>query len=62
MARSTLDRAEPSGETLDLETLDGRIASLLTAIEGEAIPERLLKLANELQSELLMRRQMKKPN
>jgi hypothetical protein len=62
MARSTLDRAEPSGETPDLETLDGRIASLLTAIEGEAVPERLLKLANELQSELLMRRQMKKPN
>lgn len=62
MARSTLDRAESSGERLDLQTLDDRIASLLTAIEGEAVPERLLKLANELQGELLLRRQRKQPN
>lgn len=62
MARSTPDRAESAQERFDLETLDGRIASLLAAIEGESIPERLLELANELQSELVMRRQMKNPN
>jgi len=62
MARSTLDRADSPKESFDLESLDNTIASLLVAIEGEAIPERLLKLANELQNKLVMRRQMKQPN
>jgi hypothetical protein len=57
-----IDKSEGGERWIDLETLDDRIAALLTAIEGEKIPERLLKLAGDLQNELVIRRQMKSPN
>lgn len=62
MARSIPDWVEAAPEGVDLETFDDKIASLLVAIEGEHIPDRLLKLANELQGALTMRRHMKNPN
>ncbi len=37
--------------------LDGRLADLLAAIEQEAVPDRLLSLARQLQAELARRKQ-----
>ena len=57
MGRSTLDVTERRHEPLEVSTLDDRISSLLAAIEEERIPERLLKLATDLQNALALRRQ-----
>ena len=48
--------------SLDNPGLDARLASLLEAIEAEKVPERLLKLAEELQGELALRKQRRSPN
>jgi len=42
--------------------VDERLGTLLDAIEGERVPERLLKLAEMLQDELSLRRQRRRPN
>lgn len=52
----------PEREPPELAFLDARIASLLDAIKGEESPPRLLDLAAELQSELAVRRQRRRPN
>ncbi|MBZ9936949.1 hypothetical protein LB518_11640 [Mesorhizobium sp. BR1-1-16] len=52
---STSEGSEPT-------TLEGRLGSLLDAIEGERVPDRLLKLAQALQDELHLRRQRRSPN
>ncbi|WP_172833699.1 hypothetical protein [Mesorhizobium sp. ORS 3428] len=40
-------------------TIDQEIASLLTAIEREKVPDRLTKLAIELQNALILKRRCK---
>jgi hypothetical protein len=62
MARSTANIAESGPQKIEISTLDDRIASILTAIEQEKTPERLLKLAEELQAQLALRRQRAEPN
>lgn len=41
---------------------DRRLSALLEAIEAERVPDRLLKLAEELQQELFLRKQKRMPN
>ena len=48
-------RAGPAG-------LDDQVKLLLTAIEGESVPARLLELATALQSALVEQRQRRTPN
>lgn len=43
-------------------SLDARLSALLEAIEAERIPDRLLRLAEELQQELSFRKQRHSPN
>ncbi|MDX8528961.1 hypothetical protein RFM68_31290 [Mesorhizobium sp. MSK_1335] len=43
-------------------TIDQEIASLLTAIEQEKVPDRLIKLAIELQNALIQKRRCKTQN
>jgi hypothetical protein len=47
---------------LDLPSGDLRLRALLDDIEQEETPERLLKLARELQQQLALRRQRQTPN
>ncbi|SHO66403.1 hypothetical protein SAMN02745172_03062 [Pseudoxanthobacter soli DSM 19599] len=56
------DNPEPAGEVADLPRLDAGLASLLEAIEAEKVPARLLKLAEQLQGELTLRKQRQNPN
>lgn len=42
--------------------MDKEIASLLTAIEQEKVPDRLTKLATELQNALIEKRRREKTN
>jgi hypothetical protein len=42
--------------------LDTRLSSILDEIEQEIVPDRLLKLAIDLQSALTARRQQRSPN
>lgn len=58
----SLDNPKPAGDAGDAPGLDARLASLLEAIEAEKVPERLLKLAEELQGELALRKQRRSPN
>lgn len=62
MARSTANIAEDGPYKIEISTLDDRIALILTAIEQEKTPERLLKLAEDLQAQLALRRQRAAPN
>lgn len=59
MARRTppLSDLSPVGEFPE-----GKLADLLDDIEQEETPERLLKLARELQHQLLLRKQRENPN
>ncbi len=43
-------------------TLDNHVMLLLTAIEGETVPDRLLELATALQSALAEQKQKRSPN
>ncbi|WP_081738644.1 hypothetical protein [Mesorhizobium ciceri] len=52
MSRSSDDTTDPHVEM----TVDQEIASLLAAIEQEKIPDRLTKLAMELQDALVQKR------
>ena len=52
MSRSSDDTSDPHVEM----TVDQEIASLLAAIEQEEIPDRLTKLAMELQDALVEKR------
>jgi hypothetical protein len=58
MSRTTADIAENDRERqkIDISTLDDRIAALLSEIEQEKVPERLLELASALQEALLFQR------
>ena len=62
MARSTANIAQGGPYKIEISTLDDSIASILTAIEQEKTPERLLRLAEELQAQLALRRQRAEPN
>jgi hypothetical protein len=59
MHRPIQDSPEDQSDVPVLLTLDGRLADLLAAIAEEAVPDRLLRLARELQAELVRR---KRPN
>ena len=62
MARAL--EAAPGNESVISEPagLDDHVKLLLTAIEGEAVPARLLELATALQSALVEQRQRRTPN
>lgn len=62
MGRFSLEKPKSQGEQTEGLNLDGRLASLLEAIEAERTPERLLHLATELQTELALRKQRRNPN
>jgi hypothetical protein len=62
MARSLLDKRDVVAEGVDFDNIDNRLANLLVAVENENVPDRLLKLALELQNELALRRQRRNPN
>jgi hypothetical protein len=64
MSRTTTDITERESERqkVDISTLDDRIAALLTEIEQEKVPERLLELASALQEALLLHRRRQSPN
>jgi hypothetical protein len=64
MSRTTPDTAESDSERqkIDLATLDDRIAAILTEIEQEKVPERLLELASALQEALMFHRRRQSPN
>jgi len=59
MHRPIQDSPEDQSDAPVLLTLDGRLADLLAAIAEETVPDRLLRLARELQAELARR---KRPN
>jgi hypothetical protein len=61
MRRSTVDVSD-TDQASDGAVIDSQISSLLVAIESEKIPERLLQLARDLQSALLVQRQRRNPN
>jgi hypothetical protein len=64
MGRAIEDIAEigKEGTSLEIVSLDHRIGSLLSEIEQEKVPDRLLGLAAALQQALILRRQRGKPN
>lgn len=62
MGRSAAIVPEREEKAVEVTTLDDEIALILTAIEEEAVPERLTKLAVELQQALMQRRQRLNPN
>ncbi len=62
MATMTPDEDEARMEPQQEAGVDDRLGTLLEAIEGERVPERLLKLAEMLQNELSLRRQRRRPN
>jgi hypothetical protein len=64
MGRAIEDIAEigKEGTTLEIVSLDHRIGSLLSEIEQEKVPDRLLGLAAALQHALILRRQRGKRN
>lgn len=54
--------AEPQISATEAATLDDRIGLVLTAIEGETIPGRLLERAAALQEALAEQKQKQTPN
>lgn len=62
MGRSASVAPENQEKQIDFATFDDRIASILVAIEEERTPERLLRLASELQEALMVHRQRRHPN
>jgi hypothetical protein len=52
------NRAEAAGPM----TLEEGLAAILPTVAAEEVPERLLKLAARLETELSLRRQQKRPN
>jgi hypothetical protein len=64
MSRTTTEITENDTEQrkIDISTLDDRIAALLTEIEQEKLPERLLELASALQEALQFHRRRQSPN
>ena len=64
MSRTTADTAETESERqrIDVSALDERIAALLTEIEQETVPDRLLELALALQVALQFHRRHEGPN
>lgn len=62
MATMSPDEDEARMDPQHEAGVDDRLGTLLEAIEGEGVPERLLKLAEMLQNELSLRRQRRQPN
>ncbi|MCX5480153.1 hypothetical protein OSH08_14150 [Kaistia geumhonensis] len=62
MATMSPDEDEARTDRHEEAAVDDRLGTLLEAIEGERVPERLLKLAEMLQNELSIRRQRRRPN
>jgi hypothetical protein len=59
---SDVTERESERQKVEISTLDDRIAALLTEIEQEKVPERLLELASALQEALLLHRRRHSPN
>lgn len=62
MGRSAAIVPEREEKAVEVTTLDDELALILTAIEEEAVPERLTTLAIELQQALIQRKQRQNPN
>jgi len=62
MGRSAVTVPEPDEHRIETSTLTDEIASLLVAIEDERVPDRLLKLALELQEALSIQKQRRNPS
>lgn len=62
MHRSTPESSDEQPDIPVVHTLDGRLADLLAAIEEESVPDRLLRLAQQLQAELARRKLRLHPN
>ncbi len=62
VAKSVLQKSAHVGVPLEQNELDTRLSSILVEIEQEIVPDRLLKLAIDLQSALTARRQQRSPN
>lgn len=62
MGRSATIALEVRNSTVEIATLDDEIASILTVIETEFVPEHLARLAANLQEALLERKRRLNPN
>jgi hypothetical protein len=63
VGRHTSQKPESSWRDSDSKiSLDARLSAILEAIETERVPDRLLRLAEELQQELSLRKQRRSPN
>ena len=62
MHRPVPESSEEQADVPVVHTLDGRLADLLAAIEEESVPDRLLRLAQQLQAELARRKLRLNPN
>lgn len=61
MSRPIADLVESQPTPPELSSLDDEIRNILSAVEAETAPERLLQLATELQNALVQRRQRQSP-
>ena len=61
MGRQIAQKPRATSKSQDQGCLDSRLASILDAIEAERVPDRLLKLAQELQIELATRKERRNP-
>ena len=63
MGRLAHDMSDlPDKPSVELTGLDERIAAILSNIEQEKVPERLLELASALQQALILQRRRERPN
>lgn len=62
MGRSAAVVTELQNDAIEMASLDDDIASILVAIEAEAVPEHLTSLAVKLQEALLERKRRNVPN
>lgn len=62
MGRSAMIALQDRNSTIEMATLDDEIASILTAIEMESVPDDLAILAAKLQEALLDRKRRLNPN
>jgi hypothetical protein len=64
MGQATEDMADTASEKKagEVLSLNDRIAAILTEIERETVPARLLELAAALQQALVLERQRSRPN
>jgi hypothetical protein len=62
MARPILEIKREAAEAVSAASLDDELALLLRIVEQEAVPDRLLQLAENLQELIELRRQGRRPN